>query len=77
LDGSIRIPTKDEPLYKAWERANVMILSWIIRILSPQIEKSVININSAKNHWDDLKERFTEGDYFCISDLLQEMHFTR
>ena len=77
VDGSIRVPARDEPIYEAWERANVMILSWIIRTLSPQIAESVIYIDSAKDLWDDLKERFTKGDYFRISDLLQEMHSAR
>jgi len=40
VDGSIRIPTIDEPIYEAWERANVMILSWIIRTLFPQIAEA-------------------------------------
>jgi len=34
----------------------------------------VIYIDSAKDLWEDLKERFIKGDYFCISDLLQEKH---
>jgi len=74
MDGSMKTPTRDDPLYEAWERANVMVLSWIIRTLSPQIAESVIYIESARDLWNDLKERFTKGDYFRISDLLQEMH---
>jgi len=66
VDSSIIIPTRDEPLYEAWERANVMILSWIIRTLSPHIVESVIYIDYAKDLWDDLKERFTKGDYCHI-----------
>jgi len=44
VEGNIKVPTKDESLYEAWERANVMILSWIIKTLSPQIAESVIYI---------------------------------
>jgi len=74
VDGSIKIPARDDPLYETWERANVMVLSWIVRTLAPQIVESVIYIESTKDLWNDLKERFTKGDYFRISDLLQEIH---
>jgi len=74
VDGSIKVPARDDPLYEVWERDNVMVLSWIIRTLSPQIAKSVIYSESARDLWNDLKERFTKGDCFRISDLLQEMH---
>jgi len=74
VDGNIKTPARDDPLYETWERANVMVLSWIVRTLSPQIAESVIYIESARDLWKDLKERFTKGDYFRISDLLQEIH---
>jgi len=32
----------DDPIYDAWEKVNVMILSWISKTLSPQIVKSVV-----------------------------------
>ncbi|XP_052724191.1 uncharacterized protein LOC128193979 [Vigna angularis] len=51
-----------------------MILSWITKTLSPQIAESVIYIEDAKELWDELKERFSKGDYFKISDLLQDIH---
>jgi len=51
-----------------------MVLSWIIRTLTPQIAESVVYIDDAKIFWEDLKERFSKDDYFRISDLLQEIH---
>ncbi|KAL5169639.1 hypothetical protein HKD37_11G031503 [Glycine soja] len=33
--------------------------------------------DNAKKLWDELKERFTKGNYFIISDLLQEIHFIK
>ncbi|XP_047150023.1 uncharacterized protein LOC124822098 [Vigna umbellata] len=54
-----------------------MILSWITKTLSPHIAESVIYIEEAKELWDELKERFSKGDYFKISDLLQEIHSIR
>jgi len=74
VDGSIKIPERDDPTYEAWERCNMMILSWITHTLSPQIAGSIVYIDVARILWEDLKERFSEGDYFRISDLLQEIH---
>ncbi|XP_047177474.1 uncharacterized protein LOC124844559 [Vigna umbellata] len=74
IDGSIKKPQKINTLFDAWERCNMMILSWITKTLSPQIVESVIYVEEAKELWDDLKERFSKGDYFKISDLLQDIH---
>jgi len=74
VDGSIKIPERDDPTYEAWERCNMMILSWITRALSLQIAESIVYIDVAKILWEDLKERFSKGDYFQISGLLQEIH---
>ncbi|XP_014490526.1 uncharacterized protein LOC106753251 [Vigna radiata var. radiata] len=77
IDGSIKRPQESGAVYDAWERCNVMILSWITKTLSPHIAESVIYIEDAKELWDELKERFSKGDYFKISDLLQEIHSIR
>ena len=74
VNGSIKTPLPNDPTYKAWERCNVMILSWIMSVLSPDIAESVLYIDYAKDLWEELKERFSQGDYFHISDLLQEIH---
>jgi len=54
-----------------------MVLSWITRTLTPQIAESFVYIDDAKILWEDLKERFSKGDYFKISYLLQEIHSIR
>ncbi|XP_014523577.1 uncharacterized protein LOC106779879 [Vigna radiata var. radiata] len=74
IDGSIKKPKKTETLFDTWQRCNMMVLSWIIKTLSPQIAESVIYVEEAKELWDELKERFSKGDYFKISDLLQDIH---
>ncbi|XP_014506420.1 uncharacterized protein LOC106766184 [Vigna radiata var. radiata] len=74
IDGTIKRPKKTDTMYDAWERCNMMILSWITKTLSPHIAESVIYIEEAKDLWEELKERFSKGDYFKISDLLQDIH---
>jgi len=74
INGSIKTPFPNDSTYEAWERCNVIILSWIIRSLATYIVESMLYIDSAKKLWDELKERFSQGDCFQISDLLQEIH---
>jgi len=77
VNGSIKTPLPTDPNYESWERCNVMILSWIMRTLAPDIAESVMYIDFAKELWEELRERFSQGDYFQISDLLQEVHSIR
>ena len=49
VDGSIFIPERRDPLFEAWKRCSVMVLSWINRTLSTQIVESVVYIDIAKN----------------------------
>ncbi|XP_017441029.1 uncharacterized protein LOC108346462 [Vigna angularis] len=74
IDGGIKKPQREDPIFYSWERSNMMVLSWIIKTLSPQIAESVIYVEDAQELWEELKERFSKGDYFKFSDLLQEIH---
>jgi len=74
IDGSISKPSNNDSTFEAWERCNVMVLSWITRTLTPQIAQIVVYIDFARSLWEDLRERFSKGDYFRISEILQEMH---
>ena len=46
-----------------------------MRTFTPYIAESVMYINYAKELWGELRERFSQGDYFQIFDLLQAIHF--
>ncbi|XP_022631992.1 uncharacterized protein LOC111240719 [Vigna radiata var. radiata] len=57
IDGGIKRPKRDDPLFDSWERCNMMVLSWIIKTLSQQIGECVIYVEDAKELWEELKER--------------------
>lgn len=44
--------------YKAWERCNDLVCSWILFNLDESIASSVMFLRSAKEIWSDLEERF-------------------
>ncbi|XP_061339282.1 uncharacterized protein LOC133285971 [Gastrolobium bilobum] len=49
-----------------------MVMAWIQRSISESIVKSIIWIEHARDAWLDLQERFSQGDVFRISDLMEE-----
>ncbi|XP_061342601.1 uncharacterized protein LOC133288799 [Gastrolobium bilobum] len=72
IDGSIPAPDPDEPTFSAWQRCDTMVMAWIQRSISASIVKSIIWIEHARDTWLDLQERFSQGDVFRISDLMEE-----
>uniref|UniRef100_A0A2N9HI29 Retrotransposon Copia-like N-terminal domain-containing protein n=1 Tax=Fagus sylvatica TaxID=28930 RepID=A0A2N9HI29_FAGSY len=63
VNGLIEQP-KDEslPAYNAWVCCNTMVISWLLNSLSKEIASSVIYANTAREIWEDLKERFAQGN---------------
>jgi hypothetical protein len=60
VDGSIAKPAPTASTYLPWILCNTMVLSWIINLVSKDIAASVIYLNTAKEIWFDLKERFSQ-----------------
>ena len=64
VDRSILMPVATDPLHPYWEQCNTMMLSWIMHSLEPSITQSVLWMDKAYEVWDELKERFSHGDFF-------------
>nr|KYP69066.1 hypothetical protein KK1_022717 [Cajanus cajan] len=47
----------------------MMVVSWLLRSLSPFIAHNVIWRDTASSIWSDLEERFSQGDLFRITSL--------
>src|ERR1044072_789334 len=73
IDGSITKPESFDPLFPCWERCNNLLLSWIQRAISPSIARSVIWMDSAFEVWEDLRERFSQGDLVRVFELQQQI----
>jgi len=55
----------------------MMVISWITRTLNSHIAHSTIYIDNAADLWNDLRERFSKGNHFRISYILQEINSAR
>ncbi|PNX73688.1 hypothetical protein L195_g029592, partial [Trifolium pratense] len=74
VTGAIAMPNDDfDPAYRAWHRCNQLISSWILNSVSPSIAQSVVFMENASDIWNDLRERFSQGDLVRISELQQEI----
>ena len=63
VNGVIEQPQDEfSPAYNAWVRCNTMVISWLLNSLSKEITSSVIYANTTKEIWEDLRERFAQGN---------------
>ncbi|GAU47119.1 hypothetical protein TSUD_98960 [Trifolium subterraneum] len=74
INGSFPRPMDEDLDSLAWDRCNTMIMSWLNNAVAPEISQSIIWMDSASEIWQDLKERFYQGDVFRISDIQEEIY---
>ncbi|GAU22715.1 hypothetical protein TSUD_138390 [Trifolium subterraneum] len=78
IDGSIAVPTDQfDPSFRAWNRCNMLVHSWIMNSVSDSIAQSIVFMENALDMWNDLKERFSQADLVRISELQQELYALR
>ncbi|KAK4259936.1 hypothetical protein QN277_006213 [Acacia crassicarpa] len=73
IDRSIAVPATSDPLFPAWERCNMMVLSWLTRSISTSIAQSILWIDKASDVWEDLHARFSQSDVFRLADLQEDI----
>lgn len=59
VSGAVEKPKKDKVKREAWEMCNTMVLSWIINNVLETIKKSIMKSKSARQVWQQLKQRYT------------------
>ena len=72
VNGTILQPNDEsDPIFSDWQRCNDLVLSWINNCLSRQIHAIVLYIYTAKGVWDDLKQRYNQGNGTRVHHLKQ------
>ncbi|KAK2361432.1 putative mitochondrial protein [Trifolium repens] len=75
VDGTIPVPGDAfDPSFRAWNRCNQLVSSWILNSVSPSIAQSVVFLENAADIWIELRERFSQGDLIRISELQHEIY---
>lgn len=62
IDGTIKRPSEGEPNEEEWGLVDSMIVAWIFNTMEKDLMASVNYPESAKKLWDDLRERFGQGN---------------
>jgi hypothetical protein len=63
VNGSISQPIDPlDPLFDIWTRCNDLVLSWLTNCMSKEIYASVIYAVTAKEIWDELRDRYSDSD---------------
>ncbi|XP_062081010.1 uncharacterized protein LOC133785811 [Humulus lupulus] len=73
LNGKLPQPHPSDPNYNAWHQCDQMIMSWIIHLVSPDIKSSIMFLDSAAAMWEQLNNRFNQGNGPRIFELRQTL----
>ena len=73
VNGQIPQPNSTDPNFKSWERINSTIISWFMKVLDPQIARSVLYFPTAQAIWQNLEERFAITSGTQIYSLTQQL----
>ncbi|GKV49000.1 hypothetical protein SLEP1_g55774 [Rubroshorea leprosula] len=76
VDGTLKKPSADCPKFLAWTKCNSMVLSWILNAFSRELHDSVAYVEGVAEVWEDLKERFSQGNTSWIYELKLELATT-
>src|ERR1044072_3093098 len=60
VDGTIPVPPVLDPNFRAWERNNSVVASWLLNSISKEITASVIYSTTAMEIWQDLQECYQQ-----------------
>ncbi|GKB72279.1 cysteine-rich receptor-like protein kinase 8 [Tanacetum coccineum] len=75
INGEFEEPPSNSTIRSLWERANDMIISWILNTVSEQIGNNLSFVNSATSLWNELYEHYSQLDghriYQVTNDIVQ------
>ncbi|RVW78618.1 Retrovirus-related Pol polyprotein from transposon RE1 [Vitis vinifera] len=74
IDGTVNKPKgEDGNELNAWEACNSMIISWMFNVIDKSLHSSVAYAQTAKDMWEDLKERYAVGNAPRVHQLRSEI----
>ena len=74
IDGTVNKPKGENGNeLNAWEACNSMIISWMFNVIDKSLHSSVAYVQTAKDMWEDLKERYAVGNAPRVHQLRSEI----
>uniref|UniRef100_A0A803LY80 Retrotransposon Copia-like N-terminal domain-containing protein n=1 Tax=Chenopodium quinoa TaxID=63459 RepID=A0A803LY80_CHEQI len=74
IEGKITKPNVSSDDYSRWIRNDCMIRCWLSASVTPQIAEQMLIVNSAREFWTKLAERFGQSNAPQINMLRKELN---
>ena len=70
VDGTIKVPSREDPTYAKWEVDNYLVMSWLTHSMEPDIAETFFEMATAQDIWDTLAETYSrKGNVAQIYEL--------
>ncbi|GJU43194.1 cysteine-rich receptor-like protein kinase 8 [Tanacetum coccineum] len=73
VTGEFEEPEIDSPLRSFWERANDMVISWMLNTVTDQISNNLNFVNTTHSLWHQLHDHYSQLDGHRIYQLSNEI----
>lgn len=77
VDGTMMKHEAGDPMFKAWDRCNTLVLSWLHSSLEPSISQNILWMETTFEAWKTLQDRYYQGDVFRVSKLQEEIYMLK
>lgn len=73
IDGRCKRPEQGESKFEQWQKVDCMVRSWILNSIAKDIVEAFLYADTAKELWDELKERFGECNIPLLYQIQREI----
>ncbi|PKI42793.1 uncharacterized protein LOC116206262 [Punica granatum] len=77
VEGKVPKPPAGDPNLKRLEMCNSLVLAWVFNGMEKELQPSAAYATEAKALWDDLKERYSQGNEMRIYQLKSDINLYR
>ncbi|PKI73995.1 hypothetical protein CRG98_005612 [Punica granatum] len=77
IDGTLTEPAEGDPNKPLWIMANSLVVTWIVNSLEKDLQPSIACIENARVLWEDLRQRFAQGNETRIYQLKSDIYTAR
>ena len=69
VDGSCKRPAENTPQFNQWIMCDSMVLRWLLNSMMPELAEVFLYVNSSRELWLELTERFGDSNgplLYCL-----------
>ncbi|XP_074293776.1 uncharacterized protein LOC141620932 [Silene latifolia] len=76
ITGKYPKPAETAATYQDWIRVDYNVMCWILHSLIPEISGSLLYVQSSKQLWDEIKERYSQANAPFLYQLRKDVMYT-